>query len=261
MKTSLSPTNWLPFAGGLFLFAQALSAQALYTAGHGDFGFGEGGTVEPHVHLHAGATVDGLALGGDTEYDPGDVIIFVPDTTYDYIQNNVGGRPAGAAWDPIGVNAGESFWFLPETGGSAPGSADSMGAPFFGIGGEEIDLGAFDSSVFTLTLKGAALPAGGDFSLWTGSLSPTFSMSTVDGISDADTLSLDLGTSGHMHANWGFTAPGLYELDFEVSALQGSATVTASATYSFLVSVPEPSSAAALFGLVALSLSFFRRRR
>lgn len=260
MKNKTSPHLMLPLAGGCFLLANALSAQSLFTSGHGDLGLGEGVELEPHVHLDAGAVVNGVALLDEAEFETDEIRIFVPDSTRDFIVGN-GGRPADSAWDAIGVGAGESFWFLPESNAGAGGAA-TLGAPFFGIGGEEIDLGVFDGNVINLTLTGAAMPAGAAFSLWTNSgFGPDFSMSTVDGISALDTISLDLDTADHAHFNFGFTNAGLYDLTFEVSALEGGNPVSATGTYSFLVSVPEPSSAAALFGLVSLGFAFLRRRR
>jgi surface-anchored protein len=250
----------LPALGSILLLASALPAQSLFTAGHGDLGLGEGTKLEPHVHLSAGAVVDGVPLAAGAEFEADAIRIFVPDSTRDYIAG-VGGRPADAAWDALGVAAGESFWFLPETNVGAGGAA-ALGAPFLGIGGEEVTLGTFDGNLLTLTLTGASMPAGGQFSIWANSgFGPNFFMSTVDGISALDTLSLDLDSSDHFHVNYGFTAPGLYALEFEVSALQGGSPVSASGTYSFLVSIPEPSSAILLLGFAGFGLVSLRRRR
>ena len=141
--------------GGFFTSYAVSSAQALYTSGHGDVGLGELSELEPHIHLESGAVVGGLALTEDTEFEPDELLIFVSDATRDYV-TSLGGRPAGAAWDPIGVGAGESYWFLPESGLGA-GGATALNTPFLGVGGEEITLGAFDGNVITFTLTDANL--------------------------------------------------------------------------------------------------------
>lgn len=260
MKIQSNPFALLALSGGVLLTGSVLAdAQQLYTLGHGDIGLGEGTELEPHVHLSAGAVVDGTSLAEEGEYEPDELLIFVPDSTFNYI-SNAGGRPLSSDWDPLGVASGENFWFLPETN-AGDGGAATLGAPFLGIGGEEIDLGTFDDNVISLTLTGANLPSGGVFSIWSNSgFGPDFYMSTADGISALDTVSIDLDLADHGHYNFGFSTAGLYELEFEVSAFEGGVPVSASGTYSFLVSVPEPGSTISLIGLFSLGLIFLRRR-
>jgi surface-anchored protein len=61
-------------------------------------------------------------------------------------------------------------------------------------------------------------PAGGHLSMWqTGTFGgPTVYFSTFDGgITDRDVF--HLGVGAHAHANWGFTHPGVYDVDLRVS--------------------------------------------
>lgn len=230
----------------LFSLSAAQADITTFTSGHGDLGLGEGSTLELHLHLHDAG-----------EIAPDEAVIRVPASTYGFVADN-GGRPAGSAWDDIGVAAGESYWFLPQSNSGAGGAA-TLGAPFLGIGGEEIEFGAFDGNLFTLTLTGASMPDGGNFSLWTDGFTPTFYMSTVDGISAADAFVLDLDASDHDHANWGFTVAGTYELTFTVTAAIEGIEQSDTATFTFQV-VPEPSTYAACAGAGALALVLLRRR-
>ncbi|MDP0501893.1 MAG: choice-of-anchor M domain-containing protein [Verrucomicrobiota bacterium JB022] len=263
MKTSdttqlASSKRVLGLATLLVALTSPTSAAISYLSGHGDIGLGEGSELEPHVHLSAGAVVNGSPLAEEAEFEPGDVRIVVPQSTADYI-TSIGGRPTGTAWDPLGANAGETFWLLPETNAGAGGAA-ALNAPFLGIGGEEITLGAFDDNLFTLSLVSASMPAGGDFSIYTfAGFNPSFFMSTANGIDSSDLLTLDLDSADHIHANFAFTQPGLYSITFEIAALQGGTPVSTQATYNFAV-VPEPATTAALAGAAALGFIAWRRR-
>jgi len=230
-----------------------LGAANFFTAEHGDvFAIGfEDGTLEPHVHIEGGV-VNGVFIADD-EYEPDDLTTVVPQSTFDYI-TSIGGRPAGADWDPLGVLAGESFYFLPQVDAGA-GGADALGSPFAGIGTEELTAADW-SSVISIQLLSLSGP--GDFSFWQDGLSPNFFMSSADGISGADVFSQPAG--GHDHANWGFTEPGNYDITVRVSGTHVTdGFQTADATYSFAVGIPEPS--AAILSLFAGLGLIVRRRR
>ncbi len=151
-----------------------------------------------------------------------------------------------------------NYWYLPDSNLGAGGAAD-LNAPYLGVGGEEITLGTFDDNTLTLTLVGANMPASGEFSVWVGGFTPTFFMSTADGISAADAITLDLGISGHQHVNWGFTEAGVYELEFTVTGTIEGILQSDTATYTFNV-VPEPSTYAAMAGAACLGVVLLRRR-
>lgn len=236
----------------------AWSYPYVYSAGHADIGLGDAATLELHLHAHGGATINGVPLAADAEYAPTDALIRVPESTYNYIVSQ-GGRNASPAWDPIGVAAGQPYWFLPFSN-SGPAGAAALGAPFLGIGAEHVDLGVFDGNKLYLRLiasGGTGPAAGGHFSAWIPG--PDFYMATSDGISAADEIEVSVG--GHDHYAFGFTKPGIYELTFEVRGTVGGSPVTDTATFHF-EAVPEPGTLALLGTAGALvSLVAYRRRR
>lgn len=236
--------------GILFCAAPTLQG-ALFTSGHGGvFAIGyEGGSLEPHLHMEGGV-VDGVPQL-DVEFEPEEITVVVPLSTFDYVQG-IGGRAADASWDLLGVGAGESYWFLPQSN-SGLGGAAALGAPFAGVASGEMNPANW-SSQLAIELMGMTGP--GEFSLWQDGITPTFFMASSDGITGADTLNVDVG--GHDHLNWGFTAPGDYTLDVTVSGTHlTDGFQTASATYSFSVA-PEPSSLALL---VLAGCALQRRQR
>jgi len=218
---------------------------AIYTAGHGDIGIAyEGGALEPHVHIHDGSIVDGVPVNNPPdgeEYDPGDILIFVSNPSVP--------RPAGAQWDFIGVSAAAPIWYLPQT--------EDPAKPWLGIASEELDPGDWTGPL-TITLTGASGP--GAFSLYDTDTfgTPTVRMATGDGISGADFINHVAGS--HYHGNYTFTEPGIYELTFLIAGIHNvDGAVSASATYTFGVTVPEPGSAA--LGLLAGAMLLRRRCR
>lgn len=212
----------------------ALSGATL-SFGHVDaIGIGyDGAALEPHIHAE-GATIDGIPdLEG--EFAPDELVIAVPQSTRDYITTN-GGRAAGSQWDPIGVGAGQSYWFLPQSSTLSV----NLGTPFAGIAAEEL-VPADWNSVISVTLNSASLPLGGQFALGRTDTfgTPTFHMATLGGIDANDTIGITAG--GHQHFNWYFTKPGTYDLTFDFAGTHAvDGPKTASATFTFHV-IPEPS--------------------
>lgn len=249
------PTTTLS-TGALALLPSVASA-ALFTSGHADViavGYVDEDTpgvfeFEPHIHAE-GAIIDGV-LVPDAEFEPGEITTVVPQSTFDYWTTS-GGRPAGNAWDPIGVAAGESFWFLPQSN-SGPAGAATLGAPFAGIGTEELAASDWSTDI-TITLDSVSGP--GDFAMYLDGINPFFAMSTADGIDGTDAINIAAGN--HEHYNWAFTAPGVYDVGVTISGTHVTDEAkTASATFQFQV-VPEPSTA--LFGILSAGLLFRRRR-
>lgn len=199
---------------------------AYYTSGHADIGLGEGDQVELHFHAHNGAIIDGNSVL-DTEYEPDEVTIVVPNTTQF-------SRPTGSAWDFLGNTAGAATWRLP----SSNASATAENAPFLGIGAEEVDWDVFVDNAMTLTL--VVVDGPGHFSLYRVSLgTPTAFMASVDGITAADAITVAAG--GHAHYNFGFSEAGSYKITFLAKAIDAATQeeLTSQATYNFSV-VPEP---------------------
>ncbi len=226
---------------------------SLYTSEHGDvFAVAyENGSIEPHIHIEGGI-VDGVLIA-DAEYAPADITTVVPQSTFSYIQS-VGGRPAAAAWAAIGVGSGEGFYYIPQSDSGAGGAA-ALNAPFAGIGTEDLTASEWSGNI-SFSLLSVSGP--GHFSLWQdGFAGPTFYMSTANGISAADVFQLNAG--GHDHSNFGFSAPGFYEIELEVSGTHATdGFKSTNATFTFQV-VPEPSGAA--LGLLGAAVLVFRRRR
>ena len=197
---------------------EPLVETAYYLAEHGDFDIGiEDGQLGLHIHLHAGAIVDGNALAEDTEFDPDELIVVAT-------QEARIPRPAGPLWDPAGVEVNEPMWVLPQH--------EKEGLPAFGLATEEIPAGVFVGDVVTLNLR--YLKGPGDFSLWANDAfgRPAFALSTHD-----QRLSSTLPVALHAHYNWGFTRSGTYTLVFEVAGnLVDGGSTRAVAVYTFLVS-------------------------
>jgi surface-anchored protein len=234
------------------LAASPIHAANLFTGEHGDvWGIGyEDGELEPHIHIEGGI-VNG-AFVDEAEYEPDEIITVVPQSTFDYI-SSAGGRPGAAAWDAIGVAVGEGFYFLPQASAGVAG-ADALGAPFVGIGTEELDAGDWASAI---SIQLLSVSGPGEFSIWQDGLSPNFFMSTADGIDGNDIFTQAAG--GHGHVNWGFTQAGNYDITvrmFGTHAVDG--LKSADATFAFSV-IPEPSTT--LFALLGSGLLIMRRRK
>ncbi len=252
----MSTSKIFSLAAGLSLLTPALplGAANVFSSGHGDvFAVGYmGGQLEPHVHIENGI-VNGVNVPNG-EYPPNQITTLVPQSTFDYIQSQ-GGRPAGATWDPIGVAAGAPFYFLPQAD-SGPGGASALGAPFAGVGTEELPAASWTTPI-SIQLISVAGP--GHFSFWQSSgPTTTFHMSSADGINGSDVYTQAAGA--HDHASWGFTAPGIYSITVQVSGTHATdGPKTANATYQFAVGIPEPSTG--ILAMLAGGLLLARRSR
>lgn len=186
---------------------------------------------EPHFHNEGGAdgaVVDGIVQEDESEFEPGDLIVVIPELSV------------------TTVNATSYYW-LPETEQAA---ADN-GTPFLGIGLEELD---FDDWVGgTVSLKLLSITGPGDFLLWQDD---GFGGANVFFDSAGDSFTLTAGS--HTHYNWGFSEKGIYGLEFEISGTHVvDGLQSGSGLYSFQV-IPEPSST--ILGAIA-TLTLFRRKR
>lgn len=211
---------------------------ALMTEGHADIGVAFA-PFEMEAHVHAGATVDGIVLTADQEFEPDELIFQVA-----HIQS----APLDNSLDFTGATPGAPLWVLPES--------FIPGIPFVGISSEHLDSNDWVGDL-TWKVNAITAPPGGVFSMWTdGLLGPQVSVSTQDGLPDQ----FQLPVGSHNHFNYGFSHLGLYTVTFEVSGTHvtdGFQTVTG--TYSF-AAVPEPgtiSLAGFAIGWLALAL---RRR-
>lgn len=237
--------------GLMTAFIGSAHASLVYTSGHADLGVAYEDD-ELYVHLHAeGAIINGVFYASG-EFDADAVQIFVPTST---LENRIGNVPPILDFDPIGVGAGQPFYKLPQTNLEAT----TENAPFLGIGTEEIESGIFVNDQITLSVVNVSGP--GYFSIFQDAVpGPNFIVSSFNGLPDSFTYS----TGVHDHFNYGFTAPGVYEVTFEASGeLVGGGTVTGSGTYTFVVVVPEVStmimSSGAMMGM--MGGLWLRRRR
>jgi surface-anchored protein len=191
---------------------------AYYLAEHGDFDIGfDEGQLNPRIHLHAGAVVDGNALDEDTGFTPDSLIVVATHKARIL-------RPVDTLWDSTGADVNEPLWVLPQH--------EKQDVPAFGLATEDIEASVFADDLVTLKLR--YLKGPGHLSLWTDDAfgRPLFLLSTRDQL-----LSTTLPVGLHAHCNWGFTRPGTYTVVFEVVGefIAGDAT-RALAVCTFLVS-------------------------
>ncbi len=225
-------------------------AAQLYTSGHADLGIGyEDGEFDIHVHAE-GATIGGVFYA-DEEFEAEDVIIFVSAATLESRSPNF--LPL-LNFDPIGVAAGENFYKLPQT--NAEASAETV--PFLGIATEEIEDGVFVGNTITIAIDSVVGP--GFMSIYQDTFpGPAFKVASSNGLPDSFTFA----TGVHDHFNYGFTAPGIYEVTLRATGtLVSGGVVTGTGTYTFAVGIPEAKTHI-LLGTAALGwavASIYRRR-
>lgn len=169
-------------------------------------------------------------------------------------------RPAGTAFDFIGVPAGQPFYLLPQ---SQDPEVLYLGFAGYGLD-NSIDRynpvteskgrasGSARWSKLTLDevrhFSADGTPGTGQFSLWqTGTFGQTnvFMSSYNDGVANPNSSGLDTTdgitsddaiwnlVGGHAHYNFGFSAPGRYEVDVKASAYFGDDNLTTPNTAGF----------------------------
>ncbi|MCS6896716.1 MAG: choice-of-anchor M domain-containing protein, partial [Nitrospira sp.] len=184
---------------------------AVLAQDHADIGIGfHDAEWEAHIHDEE----------HEAEYEPNGAIFFVSPLA-------LTARPGGTAFDFIGVGPGELFYRLPQN--------PNPDLVFIGLATEEIAPGTFQGGLITLALR--AVNGPGHLSVWEATDSgPNVLWATSDGIGPSDALQLSEGV--HAHFNWGFTAPGRYEVTFEAhGTLTGETEPTFSGPISFYFSV------------------------
>jgi surface-anchored protein len=221
--------------------------------GHGDIGIGyelvdplnPAGprALSPHWHLGdgAGATVIGLPTVVDQEFEADEIVAVVP------LTSNFT-NPGGTSWNFLGAAPGATVYLLPQS------NPPSTVIPFIGLSAEELTQADWSGLSWSLSL----LPSSaGSFSIFqAGFPNPNVLFSSTSGPASFPV------PAGHDHANFAFTAPGMYAVDWTVSGTHATDGFKSStATFQFFVgdasAVPEPSS----LGLVAVSLLLGLRRR
>jgi len=219
-------------------FVSVADAATVLSSGHTDIFEAEyeepiPGSPELHLGVHSGEDPG-------THYEPGDVILQVKNSAY----ASTSGLPT-AITDILGANA----WILP---------ADLEQAAALGVleaGVKRVGFPNTTAVTYTMLSAGASNP--GNFVLY--SVSNAIRLSATGGT--VGTSSFSVTTTGHVHYNWGFSAPGIYEFTMQASYTDPDAGVLQSPAevYTFQV-VPEPSTWA-MAGTAAIGVMLLARRR
>ncbi len=128
-------------------------------------------------------------------------------------------------------NAGSPVWILPQV--------EQPGLPSVGFGTQ--GTGSFQNGQIRLRLVSFNGP--GNFAIY--STDPfggsAVLIATRDGISESDAV-VQSFPAGHMHVNWAFTRPGLYELGFRAVGTNSSGETLQSdvVQFRFRVQAPKP---------------------
>ena len=199
-----------------------LAATTTISSGHTDIFEAEYITEDEDTGV--ALTTPQLHLGVHTDsghYEPADVLLEVGSAAYG----------STAAFSPtITSLLGANAWILP---------ADTEEAHDLSLLEAGVAKAGFpsptDSVTFTMVGAGAANP--GNFALFTAGSS--IRLSATGSTVGTSFFSI---TAGHIHYNWGFSAPGTYTFDLKATF---GALESAVETYTFNV-IPEPSSGALL---------------
>jgi len=180
------------------------------------------GTNAPTVHL---------GVHADTHYEPGEVLLEVGNAAY---------RSTVGLQVDIRTFLGPNAWVLPDN----LEEAGELGVLEAGVG--KYGFPPLSPVTFTMVSAGAENP--GKFVLFSDAETSFTRLRAVGGSIEVGSFSI---STGHIHYNWGFSAPGTYTFDLKASYEDADFGVLESAveTYTFNV-IPEPSSGALLlFGL------------
>ena len=225
-KTKFSPCLLLAMLLALSCYDVARATTTI-SSGHTDIfeaEYEQVGTNAPTIHL---------GVHTDTgHYEPADVLLEVKNSAY---------SSTSLFLSPITTILGANAWILP----ADLEEAGRLGLIEAGVGKVAFPFPT-DSVTFSMVGAGAANP--GNFALFTAGSSIRLSATG----SEVGTSSFSI-TTGHIHYNWGFSAPGTYTFDLKASYMDATfgALESAVETYTFNV-IPEPSSGALLLiGLVS----------
>jgi surface-anchored protein len=224
----------------------------VYASGHCDLCADlESGAMSLHYHFHSespGKDESGNSLVG--EYEASSLLTRVSDATKTTV-------PTSSAYRFLGASSGSNVWVLSQNNVS--------GTPYLGFGTEELDPDDWKTGI---TYKLVSVSGPGQFSMWMSDSfgNPLVYWATSDGIDSSDAYTQ--AALSHSHANWGFTAEGVYTVQMQISGtLADETTVTSEIeTFTFLVgsstTVPEPGTLALLAScLGSVGLITWRKRR
>ena len=199
-------------------------ATTTISSGHADIfevEYEQVGTDKPTLHL--GVHTDA------GHFEPVDVLLEVGNAAY---------RSSDGFSADITTLLGANAWILP---------VDLDQAANLGLIEAGVAKAGFPAGSVTFTMVGAGPANPGNFALFTAGSSIRLSATG----SEVGTSGFSI-TTGHIHYNWGFSAPGIYTFDMKASYTDSSfvALESATETYTFNV-IPEPSSSTMLLiGLV-----------
>jgi surface-anchored protein len=226
-KTKLTP--WLLLGLLLALSCYDVAhATTTISSGHADIfevEFEQVGANKPTLHL--GVHTDA------GHFEPADVLLEVTNSAY---------SSTSLFLSSITTILGANAWILP----TDLEVADSLGLIEAGVARTGFpDAVPVRPVTFTMVAAGSANP--GNFALFNSSSAIRLSATG----SEVGTSSFSI-TTGHIHYNWGFSAPGTYTFDLKASYTDADFGVLESATETFTFNViPEPSSGTLLLiGLV-----------
>jgi surface-anchored protein len=197
--------------------------------GNGEFAYGQGYTIRTSSTT---PTFNNIIVDGHLDFvlynQPGDWYGFwygdgwweTTDTVISAGPDAKANRPADAIWDFLGAQAGDPVWIFPET--------YSTTTPWPGVGAYFNNAGDFASYFeadprinatapwIKMQLSDVRGPDGGEFSLYQSDIAgPKVFMSSANGIGLEDTAWIP--NLDHIHYNWAFSKPGLYQIDFVAS--------------------------------------------
>ena len=252
------------------------NAAGLYTEGHGDVrAYYQDGQLKLRYQLDYGGIVDGNEVGSYDEmtgpvpasFELDQLIVSIPETSLAQSPDN--------RFDFTGAAPGEYLWFIPE------GADYSL--PWLGVSTQELNREDWSGEVLEqqnfgylqLQLLSVSGPPGSHFSLFYGPQdelsNPLVHFATSDGIDSNDVFKgesvhggtipqLSVGT--HIHSNWMFTQPGIYDVTLKFSGehlVDGYKEVSGTVRFE-VASVPEPNTISLVaIGMIAL-LGVARKR-
>jgi surface-anchored protein len=223
-KTKLTPLLLLGLLLALSCYDVARATTTI-SSGHADIfevDYEQVGTDKPTLHF--GVHTDA------GHFEPANVLLEVKNSAY---------SSTSLFLSPITTILGANAWILP---------ADLEQADILGLIEAGVAKAGFpDAGPVTFTMVAAGASNPGNFALFNSSSAIRLSATG----SEVGTSSFSI-TTGHIHYNWGFSAPGTYTFDLKASYTDADFGVLESATetYTFNV-IPEPSSSPLLLiGLV-----------
>ena len=218
-KTKLTPLLLLGLLLALSCYDVARATTTI-SSGHADIfevEYEQVGTDKPTLHL--GVHTDA------GHFEPANVLLEVKNSAY---------SSTSLFLSPITTILGANAWILP---------ADLEQAAILGLIEAGVAKAGFpDAGPVTFTMVAAGASNPGNFALFNSSSAIRLSATG----SEVGTSSFSI-TTGHIHYNWGFSAPGTYTFDLKASYTDANFGVLESATetYTFNV-IPEPSSSTLL---------------